>query len=210
MSDGNAFEPPPAMTELADRVRAALAARHRNAYAIDGCRPSAVAVLLRHLGTAQPSCLLTVRADGMRKHAGQIALPGGARDPDDESLIATAQRECVEELGVRFASTSVLGLADDLPTRSGYMITPVLFVDAELVPVTPNTGEVRAVFEVPLALFDGKNFEFIGDREVGGVCYPLRAYQYDEHRIWGATACILEQVAAIVAAATRTAAPATP
>jgi len=138
---------------------------------------------------------MIVRGADAPVHAGQTALPGGRWEPSDGSMVATALREVGEELGVSAARLRVLGELDDLPTRTGFLVRPVI---AELAPgpYTPDPREVQAVFEVPLALFRGDG-EDLGVREIGGVRYPLRAYAWDGRRIWGVAARILEIVAAL-------------
>ena len=69
--------------------------------------------------------LLTRRAAGLRAHRGQWALPGGRCD-EGETPVEAALRELHEELGLELGPDDVLGLLDDYPTRSGYLITPVV------------------------------------------------------------------------------------
>jgi len=74
------------------------------------------------------------------------------------------------------------------------VITPVVAaLGADDALYRPNPTEVAAMFEAPLALFvDRAAAEFLGEREWRGTKYTLRAYPFGEHRIWGATARILE------------------
>ena len=136
-----------------ERARAHLAAFDRQALAADGRRPAAVAIVLVADEAGRACFLLTRRAAGLRTHARQWALPGGRIDPG-ESVEGAALRELEEELGLAREAASVLGLLDDYPTRSGFVITPVVVWgggDAEL---RPNPDEVAAVYRVPLADLD--------------------------------------------------------
>lgn len=116
-----------------------------------GLKRAAVAILLLETedGTGEGAFLLTRRAKGLRGHSGQWALPGGRCDAG-ETLAQAALREIGEEIGLGLAPDAVLGTLDDYPTRSGYLITPVV-VWADLNPVLRlNHDEVAFVNRVPL------------------------------------------------------------
>jgi 8-oxo-dGTP pyrophosphatase MutT (NUDIX family) len=112
----------------------------------------AVCVVFQEDGTA--ALLITRRADTLRSHAGQWALPGGRREPG-ESAEDAARRELQEETGVSVGAGDVLGLLDDYVTRSGYLITPVVVWGGPADPAMrgPET-EVAGIHVIPLADFD--------------------------------------------------------
>ena len=93
--------------------------------------------------------LLCRRATRMNRHAGQWALPGGRLD-GDETATDAALRELDEELGIRIGHDSVLGRLDDYPTRSGYVITPVVVWAGAEPPIRPAPDEVLAVYRIGL------------------------------------------------------------
>jgi 8-oxo-dGTP pyrophosphatase MutT (NUDIX family) len=97
----------------------------------------------------RPSLLLTRRARGMRRHAGQWALPGGRLDPG-EGPVEAALRELHEELGLDLPRGDVLGRLDDYRTRSGYVITPVVVWGPAEPQLVPEPGEVAAVYRATL------------------------------------------------------------
>lgn len=93
--------------------------------------------------------LLCRRAARLNAHASQWALPGGRLDPGEDAIDA-ALRETDEELGVRLERDAVLGLLDDYPTRSGYLITPVVLWGGGRLDLRPAPAEVLAAYRVGL------------------------------------------------------------
>lgn len=93
--------------------------------------------------------LLCRRAAGLNRHASQWALPGGRLD-EGETPVVAALRELDEELGVTLGADAVLGLLDDYPTRSGYVITPVVVWAGGRAEMRPEPGEVLAAYRVGL------------------------------------------------------------
>ncbi|WP_199580651.1 CoA pyrophosphatase [Bradyrhizobium sp. MOS003] len=93
--------------------------------------------------------LLTKRASSLRAHRGQWALPGGRCDAG-ETPVEAALRELDEELALKLSADAVLGLLDDYPTRSGYLITPVVVWAADSAAIRPNPDEVASVHRIAL------------------------------------------------------------
>jgi 8-oxo-dGTP pyrophosphatase MutT (NUDIX family) len=93
--------------------------------------------------------VLCRRAPRLNAHAGQWALPGGRVDAG-ESAVDAALRELDEELGVRLAADTVIGLLDDYPTRSGYVITPVVVWGGGRLDLRPSPDEVAAAYRIGL------------------------------------------------------------
>jgi len=112
---------------------------------------AAVAIALTEAGDAADgtAVLLTLRAAGLRAHSSQWALPGGRCD-EGETPVTAALRELHEELGLELREESVLGLLDDYPTRSGYLITPVVVWAAPSAAISPNPDEVASVHRIAL------------------------------------------------------------
>lgn len=184
---------------VVERLEAALATRPVLRLDEPGFRRAAVAVLLvEREGLCRVP--LIVRPADAPTHSSQVAFPGGGCEPGEDDPVVTACREADEELGIPRSATRTLGVLDDVPTPTGFIISPVV---AELSPaceLRPDPREVAGWFEAPLELFaDREAAESLGEREWKGVRYHLRAYRHGELRIWGATARIMESVIDLLA-----------
>jgi 8-oxo-dGTP pyrophosphatase MutT (NUDIX family) len=118
--------------------------------------------------------LLCRRPSRMNRHAGQWALPGGRLDPGETALEA-ALREVDEEIGLRLDESAVLGWLDDYPTRSGYVISPVVLWGGAEPALVPSPDEVLALYRIGLhALRDGETrFVSIPESDRPVVQVPL-------------------------------------
>jgi 8-oxo-dGTP pyrophosphatase MutT (NUDIX family) len=117
-------------------------------------KAAAVAVVVLDDPTRGPGVLLTRRTSRLRDHPGQFALPGGSVDPG-EDVVTAARRELDEELGLDLPEAAVLGLLDEYPTRSGFVITPVvLTASGAVADLTPSPDEVARLYHVTLDELD--------------------------------------------------------
>jgi 8-oxo-dGTP pyrophosphatase MutT (NUDIX family) len=163
----------------------------------DGSRKAGVLVLL-YVKDERLRVLLTRRTDRVLHHRGQISLPGGEQHPG-ESLEATALRETVEELGPALGAVRVLGRLTPLYIPpSNYCIYPtVAFIDAPL-EFRLQPEEVAEAIEPPVDhLADPANVR----RETwhyGGQDHEVPFYEFEGHKIWGATAMVLAELLALL------------
>lgn len=138
--------------------------------------------------------IFTERALHLRHHPGQISFPGGRYESSDHSLQQTALRETEEEIGILQRQVSIFGSLPNLPTISGFEISPFLgFVDDDHT-ILIDQQEVRSVFEVPLShLLDVNNYYkqhlFANKKRHFTYCIP-----YQNRLIWGATAQMLKNL----------------
>ena len=182
-------------TAMAERC----AAFPRIAHDGEGLKRAAVALALTAADDAsgETAFLLTRRAAGLRRHAGQWALPGGRCDPG-ESLEGAALRELEEELGLRLAEADILGALDDYPTRSGYAITPVVAWVADASALRPDPGEVASVHHVRLD-------QIAGDEAVAFETIPesdrplIRLHLVEGHHVHAPTAAVVYQLRELAA-----------
>jgi len=126
-----------------------LARFDRRSVAAGAGRPAAVALVVMPDSAADATLLLTRRTPGLRRHSGQWALPGGRLD-EGESAEEAALRELQEEIGLALPSDHVLGQLDDFPTRSGFVITPVVVWGRAAQPLRPDPREVAGIYPVPI------------------------------------------------------------
>ena len=140
---------------LRDRLHTNLAAFQRREQDVAGLRPAAVAVTI--VGAAdhggEASFLLTRRSATLRAHSSQWALPGGRLDPG-ESPEDAVRRELAEEVGLHVGPEDVIGLLDDYPTRSGFLITPFVIWGRSASDLVAGDGEVVSIHHIPLAELD--------------------------------------------------------
>ncbi len=154
------------------------------------------AVLVPIIAGPNPRILFTRRSAHLSRHAGQVSFPGGRADPTDDSLVHTALRETQEETGISPEFVSIAGFLDPYETGTGFAILPVVGVLREGFTITPYQDEVEEIFDVPLSfLLDPAN-RLDGEGHFQGHKRFYYSYAYQEHRIWGATAGMLANLAA--------------
>ncbi len=165
-------------------------------------RAAAVLILIFPDGDGEARIVLTQRSPGEHRHAGQISLPGGAIDDDDESIEAAALREAYEEVGLDAdqAGLEIAGILPEVDVRvSGFLVHPVIAFAAREPELTPDGYEVAAIFSAPLAAFLPDAPIEIVTAERDGYRLRYGAYPIGEHMVWGATGMLLGRLGAYLA-----------
>jgi 8-oxo-dGTP pyrophosphatase MutT (NUDIX family) len=136
--------------------------------------------------------LVTQRSQTVEHHRGQISFPGGACDPEDANLLATALRETFEEIGVPPGAVEVLGALDDFATVTSFNVTPYVGVISRPFAFRLNRHEVEAVIEVPLSFLRDAAHLRVEQWEYEGSAFDVLFWDYGPYTIWGATARIIK------------------
>jgi 8-oxo-dGTP pyrophosphatase MutT (NUDIX family) len=218
MSGGPSAPPEPAPTPAAaDAALRTLVAARLQAFAplmLDGpatagLRRAAVAIVVTETGhgadlpglphhadwSSEAALLLTRRPGGMRRHAGQWALPGGRMDPG-ETPEQAALRELAEEVGLQLGPEALLGRLDDYATRSGFVITPVVAWAGAARTLVRNPAEVESIHRIPIHEFmrpDAPMLEHTADGP-----HPVLKMPVGHHWIAAPTAALIYQFREVV------------
>ena len=151
---------------------------------------SPAAVLVAITDRPSPGVILTLRHADMRTHAGQVAFPGGRID-HGETPREAALREAEEELALDRAHVRLLGEADPYRTVTGFAVTPVVGIVPPDLILTPNPLEVEEWFEAPLDfVLDPINQQRMSTEFKGRMRHYYQI-NWNDRRIWGATAAML-------------------
>ncbi|HVJ92670.1 MAG TPA: CoA pyrophosphatase, partial [Labilithrix sp.] len=159
----------------------------------------AVAAILRELPGSDGTELFFIRRAEHPKDrwSGHIAFPGGRRDPDDVSLLATAIRETREEVGIDLTVDHLIGRLPDVPafTKGNLVVTPFVFALRSDVSVVPNV-EVASTLWVPITTLAGDDGTTTFDFDYQGQRYNLPCIYLgpEQHRLWGMTYRMLQML----------------
>lgn len=153
-------------------------------------RDAAVLVAIQNLNDF-PRIILTIRAQNLNSHPGQVAFPGGKIDTNDNTTVDAALREAQEEIGLPQKQVEVLGCLSQHITISRFRVTPVVALVEKEFNVKPEKGEVHEVFSVPLNFLMASHNYSIYTRKHLGKNQSYYAIPYGPYYIWGTTARIL-------------------
>lgn len=131
--------------------------------------------------------LFTKRSKSVQDHKEEISFPGGVKN-EDETIKNTVYRELEEELGISSESIEILGSLDEVITNTGYIITPFIGVISQKCGFKINKNEVTELISIPIPKLWRQKYRFEKNER-----FINKSYQYENHRIWGATARILNE-----------------
>lgn len=162
-----------------------------NSYFDDPPKPAAV--LLPLLRQDEKWHLLFIRRteNDADRHSGQVAFPGGGREPEDTSIKAAALREAQEEIGINPDDVQILGQLQEFVTISNFLVTPFVGVIPWPYPLSPSPAEVVRAFTIPLDWLAHPKNHTIDHRKIPGqdIRIPvIRFEEYDGEVLWGVSA----------------------
>lgn len=152
------------------------------------------AVLMPITRSEDPELVLTLRASSLSTHSGEVAFPGGRRDPEDLTLVHTALRESQEEIGLPPGLVEMVGPMSSLVSRYGIKVTPYVGLVPDYVEYQANDSEIAAVFQVPLRFFCEDRREVTHRIDYLGRSWYVPCYRYQQFKIWGLTAIMVVEL----------------
>lgn len=186
-------------TELKRFIKDKLSAREPRTYLYREVQSTEAAVLVPiFFKKGEAHILFTRRTELVEHHKGQVSFPGGKRDEEDVSLLATALRESEEEVGLQPGDVTIVGQTDIFLTNTHYLVTPYVGFFPFPYNFKISANEISHLIEVPLLyLLQDKHFE-IKPWVKGNETWMIHYYYYEDEIIWGVTGFLLSNFLSIV------------
>lgn len=159
------------------------------------------AVLIPLIDDAVVRILLTERAHSLDAHGGEVSLPGGREDEDDDSSLFTALRETEEEVGIRQDEVEVIGELRPFVSKYGLLVTPIVGVVASGISYQPSPNEIASIFEVPVGFFREAEPIRVDELNRQSEFNLVPAYDFKGFEIWGLTSLIINEFLRVIEAA---------
>ena len=153
------------------------------------------AVLVALTTETAPNVILGRRAMHLPLHPGEVAFPGGKREPEDATPWVTALREAHEEIGLGSDLAEPLGELSPLITRTGFEVHPCVARVPAGLDLVVDPGEFDSVFMAPLEIFADRDLFRLEAMSDGVRTRMVPHYQVGDDNIWGVTAAVLAQLA---------------
>ena len=152
------------------------------------------AVLVPVIRGDSPELLLTRRASSLSTHGGEVAFPGGRRDPEDTDLLHSALRESQEEVGLDPRCVQIAGSLSQLVSRHGIEVTPYVGIIPAGLEYCVNADEIDSIFSAPLDFFAEDCRETTHRIDYLGQSWYVPCYRYRDYKIWGLTAVMVVEL----------------
>jgi 8-oxo-dGTP pyrophosphatase MutT (NUDIX family) len=183
--------------QFCEKIKSELSSREKKICSSADYRKASVLILLVNKNSS-PHVILTMRTDKVSTHKGDVSFPGGTIDAEDENSLFTALRETCEEIGIPPEKIKVLGEFDEYISLAGFHVN--VFAGAADYPLQYNLSEdeIDSILEVPLSCFCNEGYYKCDRFEHKGEEVCVYYYDYCGTTIWGMTARILTDFAAMV------------
>ena len=154
---------------------------------------AAAVLILLYIEDNEIHFFLTKRSNELEHHKGQISLPGGTQE-ENEELTHTALRETQEEIGINKTSISIIGSMTPLFVPvTGFMIHPFIGYSSNKLEPTPDPSEVEAIFSVNISDLLNETNQTIAKRNIRGYDVKVPYFKLNNYEVWGATSMILSE-----------------
>ena len=154
---------------------------------------AAAVLILLYIEDNEIHFFLTKRSNELEHHKGQISLPGGTQE-ENEELTHTALRETQEEIGINKTSISIIGSMTPLFVPvTGFMIHPFIGYSSNKLEPTPDPSEVEAIFSVNISDLLNETNQIIEKRNIRGYDVKVPYFKLNNYEVWGATSMILSE-----------------
>ena len=185
---------------LSDCIKNVTDAGDSNRSNSDYSQASILVIFINNYDKDESYILLTQRKDNLRKHAGQIAFPGGRKEIEDKTLLETAVRETEEEISLSKENYDIVGNFPKFYTGTGYVVTPYIALMKELSNwknlIKPNSEEVKKIFTPKSQQLLLPEYHIREKPPIKSSMSMTWRINYLNENIWGLTARVLVTLSA--------------
>ena len=161
---------------------------------------SILVIFINNYDKDESYILLTQRKNNLRKHAGQIAFPGGRKEIEDKTLLETVVRETEEEISLSRENYDIIGHFPKFYTGTGYVVTPYIALMKELSNwenlIKPNADEVKKIFIPKSQQLLLPEYHIREKPPIKSSMSMTWRINYQNENIWGLTARVLVTLSA--------------
>jgi len=161
---------------------------------------SILVIFINNYDKNESYILLTQRKNNLRKHAGQIAFPGGRKEIEDKTLLETVVRETEEEISLSRENYDIIGHFPKFYTGTGYVVTPYIALMKELSNwenlIKPNANEVKKIFIPKSQQLLLPEYHIREKPPIKSSMSMTWRINYQNENIWGLTARVLVTLSA--------------
>ena len=161
---------------------------------------SIIVIFINNYNINESYILMTQRKHNLRKHAGQIAFPGGRKEKDDKDLLETALRETEEEISLSPENYDIIGKLPRFYTGTCYVVTPYIAImktssDWKNI-IKPSFEEVEKIFIPTSQELLSPEFHIREKPPIKSSMSMTWKIKYKNENIWGLTARVLVTISA--------------